>query len=100
MRGATLSWKRGLTAVSWPVAEQFAGPLMQLIVTPVLLRRVAAEEFALWVLAQSLVVAAPIWSLGRSTALLMIVPRLPESDRAAHALRRKGCSAPAGEKRR
>lgn len=81
------NWKRRLSAVSWPVAEQFASPLMQLVLTPVLLHRVAAEEFALWVLAQSLVVAAPAWSLGRSTALLMTVPRLPEPDRAAHTSR-------------
>ena len=87
MSSATLRWKRGVTAVSWPIAEQFASPLMQLVVTPVLLHRVAAPEFALWVLAQSLVVAAPIWSLGRSTALLMVVPRLPEASRAAYASR-------------
>lgn len=84
---AVTNWKRGLKALSWPVAEQFASPLMQLVITPVLLHRVAAEEFALWVLAQSLVVAAPVWSLGRSTALLMTIPRFAEPDRYAQAAR-------------
>lgn len=87
MSVSVANWKRGFKALSWPVAEQFASPLMQLVITPVLLHRVAPEEFALWVLAQSLVVAAPIWSLGRSTALLMTIPRFAEPDRFAQAAR-------------
>lgn len=55
--------------------EQFAAPLAQLVLTPWLLHRMEAREFALWVIAQSLLVGAPTLSLGRSVAILSIVPR-------------------------
>jgi O-antigen/teichoic acid export membrane protein len=86
MSTAATQWTRGIKLLSWPVVEQFASPLMQLVITPLLLHRVAAEEFAFWVLALSLVVAAPVWSLGRSSALLVTIPRFAESERHARAV--------------
>jgi O-antigen/teichoic acid export membrane protein len=66
----------------WPVVEQFAAPLAQFVMTPWLLHRMEAREFALWVVAQSLLVGAPTLSLGRSVAILSIVPRYEGIERA------------------
>lgn len=78
-------WVSKCRKLGWPVAEQFASPLTQLVITPVLLHRMDAEQFALWVVVQSLVVAAPTLSLGRSAALLTVIPRISETDREGRA---------------
>lgn len=75
---------RGRTT-GWTIAEQFAGPLAQLILTPFLLHRMEPPQFALWVIAQSLVVGAPTLSLGRSIALLSVLPRYSGVERDARA---------------
>lgn len=79
------TWIARGRAVSWPIAEQFGGPLAQLILTPYLLHRMEPGQFALWVIAQSLVVAAPTLSLGHSIALLTVLPRHPRGDRESRA---------------
>ncbi|MGE0114273.1 MAG: lipopolysaccharide biosynthesis protein [Steroidobacteraceae bacterium] len=76
---------RGKTA-GWPIAEQFAGPLSQLVMTPFLLHHMEAHQFALWVIAQSLLVAAPTLSFGRSIALMSVVPRFDGIERGARTL--------------
>ena len=75
------SWLARSTTIAWPVVEQFAAPLAQFVLTPWLLHRMEAREFALWVIAQSLLVGAPTLSLGRSVAILSIVPRYDGSER-------------------
>lgn len=76
-----LTWIVRGRATGWPIAEQFAAPLAQLVLTPFLLHRMEPQQFALWVIAQSLVVAAPTLSLGRSIALLLVIPRYVGADR-------------------
>ena len=76
-------WLARGTAIGWPVAEQFAAPLAQFVLTPWLLHRMEAREFALWVIAQSFLVGAPTLSLGRSVAILSIVPRYAGIERDA-----------------
>lgn len=75
---------RGRTT-GWAVAEQFAGPLAQFVLTPFLLHRMEPHQFGLWVIAQSLVVGAPTLSLGRSIALLSVLPRYSGVERDARA---------------
>lgn len=77
------TWIARGRAAGWPIAEQFAGPLAQLVLTPFLLHRMEPREFALWVIAQSLVVAAPTLSLGQSVALLSVLPRYGGAERDA-----------------
>lgn len=79
------SWIARGRATGWPIAEQFAGPLAQLVLTPFLLHRMEPQQFGLWVIAQSLVVAAPTLSLGRSVALLSVLPRYSGVERDVRA---------------
>jgi len=71
---------------AWPVLEQFAGPIAQFLLTPLLLLRMDPHQFALWILAQSLVVAAPTLSFGQSAALLAVLPRYSGEQRDAAAV--------------
>jgi len=55
--------------------EQLASPATQLVLTPLLLNRLGVEQFGLWVLALSAMLASTTLSLGRSVSLLAVVPR-------------------------
>ena len=78
-------WIARSRTTGWAIAEQFAGPLAQFVLTPFLLHRMEPRQFALWVIAQSLVVGAPTLSLGRSIALLSVLPRYSGVERDARA---------------
>lgn len=60
--------------MAWPVLEQFSSPASQLILAPLLLARIGAEQFGLWMVALSVLFAAPLLTHGRSLALLVVVP--------------------------
>lgn len=72
-----------LTRLVWPITEQLASPLAQLLLTPFLLHRLGAFQFGLWVLALTPLVAASSLSLGRSASLLAVVPRWAAQSRLA-----------------
>jgi len=54
----------------WPIAELVAAIAAQLVLTPLLLLRLDAPQFAVWVLAQSTLLASATLSLGTGIALL------------------------------
>jgi O-antigen/teichoic acid export membrane protein len=72
-----------LSRLIWPVGEQLASPLAQLLLTPFLLHRLGAFQFGLWVLALTPLIAASSLSLGRSSSLLAVVPRWAAQSRLA-----------------
>lgn len=61
---------RGGLRPIWPVVELLATVLAQLLLTPLLLYRLGSGPFAVWVLAQTALLAASTLSLGAGTALL------------------------------
>lgn len=79
------AWATRGTVAIWPIIEQFSSPIVQVILTPFLFYRLDAEQFGKIVIAQSLLIAAPTLSIGRSAALLSVLPRCSESDRPAQA---------------
>ena len=55
---------------AWSVAELVAIVAAQLVLTPLLLQRLGIQQFAVWVVVQSALMASPTLSLGAGTALL------------------------------
>ena len=79
-------WLTRARRLLWPVLEQFSSPASQLILAPLLLSRLGAEQFGLGVLGLSLLFAAPLLSLGRSSALMVMVSQLDAQSRPAGRL--------------
>lgn len=77
------SWAARGAVAFWPIIEQLSSPLAQVVLTPFLLYRLDPHQFGLWVIAQSIILAAPTLSMGRSVALLSVLPSCPEFDRPA-----------------
>jgi O-antigen/teichoic acid export membrane protein len=52
----------------WAVGEQGIAPLVQLVLTPIFLRRLGGESFGIWMFALTIVSMSPLVSLGASVA--------------------------------
>lgn len=57
---------------AWSITELLSAVLAQLILTPMLLHRLDAHNFSAWVIVQSMLLAAPLLSMGTGTALLAV----------------------------
>ena len=66
-------WLRGTSLAFWPVLELLVTVAAQLVLTPLLLHRLGPEQFGVWVLVQSTLLACSIMSLGASTGLLPVL---------------------------
>lgn len=55
---------------AWSIAELLSAVAAQLIITPILLHRLDSHNFSAWVIVQSVLLAAPLLSMGTGTALL------------------------------
>ena len=65
-----LNARSGVHPALWPIVELVASVAAQLVLTPLLLHRLGTEQFAVWVIVQSLLLASATLSLGAGTALL------------------------------
>lgn len=80
------SLARGAVA-AWPVAELLVTVGVQIVLTPLLLHRLGAQAFGVWVLVQTLLLAAPLLSLGASAGVLPVFSKAVQqgASAAAHA---------------
>lgn len=62
---------------AWSIAELLSTVVAMLIITPALLHRLDANNFSAWVLAQSVLLAAPLLSIGTGNALLSAASNAP-----------------------
>jgi O-antigen/teichoic acid export membrane protein len=80
------SWLRGSSLAFWPVLELMVVVAAQFVLTPLLLHRLGPEQFGVWVLVQSMLVACSVMSLGASTGLLPVLSAVVHrGDRAGAA---------------
>ena len=66
-------WLGGARNAAWPVIELVAMVGVQVVMTPLLLHRLGANEFGLWVLLQTALLASAALSLGASAGLLAVL---------------------------
>lgn len=63
----------GARQAGWPVLELLVAVAVQLLLTPLLLHRLGAAQFGVWVLAQSALLAAGAMSFGASAGVLPVL---------------------------
>lgn len=68
--GVKDGWVAHVRRATWSVADQTAGPVLQLLVTPLLLRWLGAAEFGLCMLVLALASIGPMATLGAGTATI------------------------------
>ena len=84
-------WLRGSSLAFWPVLELLVTVVAQLVLTPLLLHRLGPEQFGVWVLMQSTLLACSIMSLGASTGLLPVLSTaVHRGDRAGASVALRG----------
>ncbi len=63
----------GARTAAWPVLELFVSVGVQVLLTPLLLHRLGAQQFGVWILVQTTLLASAALSLGASTGLLPVL---------------------------
>lgn len=66
-------WLGGARTAAWPVLELVATVGVQVVLTPLLLHRLGAVEFGVWVVVQTALLASAALSLGASAGLLAVL---------------------------
>lgn len=60
-------------SAAWSIVELLCSTGAQFVLTPLLLRRLGAEQFGVWVIAQTVLVGSATLSLGAGTALMPVL---------------------------
>ncbi|MFM9423881.1 O-antigen/teichoic acid export membrane protein [Variovorax sp. GrIS 2.14] len=73
-----MTWKRPRLSpyahsAAWSIVELLCSTGAQFVLTPLLLHRLGAEQFSVWVIAQTVLVGSATLSLGASTALMPVL---------------------------
>jgi len=63
----------GARTAAWPVLELVVSVGVQVLLTPLLLHRLGPQQFGIWILAQTALLASAALSLGASTGLLPVL---------------------------
>jgi len=66
-------WLGGARVAAWPVFELVASVGVQILLTPLLLHRLGPQQFGVWVLVQTTLLASAALSFGASAGLLPVL---------------------------
>jgi hypothetical protein len=71
--GLPLRWLSGAHLALWPILDLVVAVSAQFLLTPLLLQRLGAHEFGVWIIVQSTLLASTALSLGASAGLLPVL---------------------------
>jgi len=69
-------WPTGARVVTWPVMELVMSVAVQLVLTPLLLHRLGPQQFGVWIIVSTTLLASTALSLGASAGVLPVLSAL------------------------